>query len=70
MANLTEFFTQLNTDAKLLDAYKKDPEATMKAHGLSDKEIKAVLSGDAKVVSSLVGDAEMKAFLLIVNPSE
>ncbi|KPZ68878.1 MULTISPECIES: hypothetical protein [Shewanella] len=67
MANLTEFFTELNTDAKLLETYKKDPEGTMKNYGLSENEIKAVLSGDAKAVSALAGDIEMKAFLLISN---
>ncbi|MDO6619896.1 MULTISPECIES: hypothetical protein [unclassified Shewanella] len=65
MSNLTEFFTQLSSDAKLLEAYKKDPRGVMQANGLSDKDIDAVMSGDMAQVKSLVGDVELKSILLV-----
>ncbi|WP_144213471.1 hypothetical protein [Shewanella donghaensis] len=65
MSTLTTFFTQLGSDAKLLEAYKKDPRGVMAANGLSNQEIEAVMSGDKKQVKTLAGDADMKSFLLI-----
>lgn len=69
MSNLTSFFTKLNSDAKLLEAYKKDPRDVMAKNGLSKKEIDAVMSGDLKLLKSLAGDTEMKSFLVVHNLS-
>ncbi|MBR9728267.1 hypothetical protein ACFOD0_13785 [Shewanella intestini] len=70
MSTLTDFFTALNQDAKMLENYKKDPRAVMQQYGLSAAEISAVLSGDANQVKSLTGDTLMKSYMLISNPTQ
>ena len=39
MSNLSQFFTQLGTDAALLEAYLQDPRGVMQANGITDEEI-------------------------------
>ncbi|QDE32070.1 hypothetical protein [Shewanella polaris] len=70
MSNMNKFFTQLGTNAALLEAYKLDPRGIMKANGLTKEEIEAVMSGDKAQVSKLSGDKEMSMYLLVVNPTE
>ncbi|WP_372870513.1 hypothetical protein [Shewanella sp.] len=65
MATLNEFLKQLGEDAALLEAYKKDPEAVMRAHGLSEDEIQAILSGDKNELRLLCGDEEHQTFVII-----
>ncbi|MCH1928771.1 hypothetical protein L9G16_01105 [Shewanella sp. A25] len=65
MSNLTDFFTQLGQDAKLMEAYKQDPEAVMRAHGLSDDEINAVMAGDMEKLKALSGEENYQSYLLI-----
>ncbi|NKF49987.1 hypothetical protein G3R49_05300 [Shewanella sp. WXL01] len=70
MSKLTDFFTELNQDVKLQQAYKKDPRGVMQQYGLTDEEAEAVMSGDMSKVQSLSGDKNMKLFMLIANHSE
>lgn len=56
MATLNEFLKKLGEDAALLEAYKKDPQGVMRANGLSEDEIKAVMSGDKSQLKSLGGE--------------
>ena len=66
MSNFNDFFEKLGSDSNLMDAYKKDPEGVMKANGLSDEEVKIVLSGDSKKLKSLSGDqVETRSFILV-----
>ena len=39
MSALSDFFTQLGQDAPLMEDYKQNPEAVMRAHGLTDEEM-------------------------------
>ncbi|WP_394392170.1 hypothetical protein [Shewanella woodyi] len=66
MSNLNDFLEKLGSDADLMDAYKKDPEGVMKANGLSDEEIRAVISADAKKIKALSGDKQdSKTYILV-----
>ncbi|EDQ01623.1 hypothetical protein [Shewanella benthica] len=69
MSNFNDFFEKLGSDSDLMDAYKKDPAGVMKANGLSDEEIKAVLSGESKKLKILSGDKlESRYFQVISSP--
>ncbi|ABI39842.1 conserved hypothetical protein [Shewanella sp. MR-4] len=65
MSALSDFFTQLGQDAQLMEDYKQDPEAVMRAHGLTDEEINAVMTGDMEKLKTLSGDQDFQAFLLV-----
>ncbi|MFB2652105.1 hypothetical protein [Shewanella seohaensis] len=65
MSALSDFFTQLGQDAQLLEDYKQNPEAVMRAHGLTDEEINAVMTGDMEKLKALSGDQDYQAFLLV-----
>ncbi len=66
MSNFNDFFEKLGSDSDLMDAYKKDPEGVMKANGLTDEEVKAVISGDDKKLKALSGDSsEVRGFILV-----
>ncbi len=66
MSNFNDFFEKLGSDSDLMDAYKKDPEGVMKSNGLTDEEIKTVMSGDVSKVKSLSGDkAQTRSFILV-----
>jgi hypothetical protein len=69
MLNMNAFFTKLGTDAVLLEAYKLDPYAVVKKHGLTDEEIEAMMSEDKARVSQLSGDKEMAMYMIISNPT-
>lgn len=56
MSQLASFMMKLGEDAELMAAYRKDPRGTMKAHGLTDEEIEAVMSGDTDKVKALSGN--------------
>lgn len=70
MSNMSAFFTELATNALLLEAYKLDPRTVMKSNGLTQEEIDAVMSGDKARVSQLVGDKDMAMYMIITNPTE
>lgn len=71
MSKLSDFFQELGSDAALLEAYKADPKGVMKANGLTDEEIQAVLSGDKAQLDSLSGDtSEVQSYLIITNPDD
>ena len=65
MSALSDFFTQLGQDAQLMEAYQQDPEAVMRAHGLTDEEIAAVMSGDMGKLKSLSGQGDYQSYLVI-----
>lgn len=65
MATLNEFLKKLGEDAALLDAYKKDPQGVMRANGLSDDEIQAVMSGDKSQLKSLGGEEEFQTYIVV-----
>ena len=65
MSALSDFFTQLGQDAQLMEDYKQDPEAVMRAHGLTDEEITAVMTGDMEKLKNLSGDESYQSFLLV-----
>lgn len=65
MSALSDFFTQLGQDAQLMEDYQQDPEAVMRAHGLTDEEITAVMKGDMAKLKSLSGDEDYQTFILV-----
>lgn len=65
MSALSDFFTQLGQDAQLMEDYKQDPEAVMRAHGLTDEEITAVMTGDMEKLKNLSGDESYQSYLVI-----
>ncbi|MFB2643962.1 hypothetical protein ACE02D_16870 [Shewanella bicestrii] len=65
MSALSDFFTQLGQDAQLMEDYKQNPEAVMRAYGLTDEEINAVMTGDMEKLKTLSGDQDYQAFLLV-----
>ncbi|WP_108944077.1 hypothetical protein [Shewanella halifaxensis] len=65
MSKFNDFFEKLGSDAKLLEEYKQDPQGVMKANGLTDDEIQAVMSGDNDKLKSLSGDNQIKEFLVV-----
>lgn len=65
MSALSDFFTQLGQNAQLMEDYKQDPEAVMRAHGLTDEEITAVMTGDMEKLKNLSGDESYQSFLLV-----
>ncbi|MCL1112486.1 MULTISPECIES: hypothetical protein [Shewanella] len=69
MSNLSQFFTQLGTDAALLEAYLQDPRGVMQANGITDEEIAAVMSGDKALIRQLAGDEDMQMFQIVSSPS-
>ena len=64
MSALSDFFTQLSQDALLMEDYKQNPEAVMRAHGLTDVEINAVMTGDMEKLKTLSGDSSYQSTLL------
>ncbi|ABK49173.1 MULTISPECIES: hypothetical protein [Shewanella] len=65
MSALSDFFTQLGQDALLMEDYKQNPEAVMRAHGLTDEEINAVMTGDMEKLKVLNGDQNYQTFVLV-----
>lgn len=65
MSALSDFFTQLGQDAQLMEAYQQDPESVMGAHGLTDEEISAVMTGDMTKLKVLSGDQNYQTFILV-----
>jgi hypothetical protein len=52
---LTKFLTQLSTDKELVEAFKNDDVATMKAHNIDEKHIDLVTSGNYDEIQNLLG---------------
>jgi|HubBroStandDraft_5_1064220.scaffolds.fasta_scaffold40509_2 hypothetical protein len=55
---LLNFMVALGQDQKVQRAYEANADATMRAHGLSDREIDAVRGGDESAVYRAVGATE------------
>ena len=71
MSKLNDFFEKLGSDAALMEAYKKDPEGVLKANGLNEEEIQAVMSSDMDKLKLLSGDmTNARSYLLITNPND
>ena len=55
MSELVRLLKDLGQDAKLAEAYEKDPDAVLKKYDLSDDEIKALKSGDLDKIREVSG---------------
>ncbi len=53
---LTEFLTNLSTDDKLSEAFKRDKKGTMKAHGISKEHIDLVINKKYDEIQKILGD--------------
>ncbi len=51
-----DFITKLSRDPKLREGFKKDPDKTMDAHGLSAKDKEVLKSGDPEKIRQHLGD--------------
>ncbi|ACV27862.1 hypothetical protein [Kangiella koreensis] len=57
---LEEFIIQLSEDSELKQSYIENPTAVMQKIGLEKQEIKAIMSGDKRQISAILGqDAEL-----------
>lgn len=65
MSKFNDFFEKFGSDAKLLEEYKQDPQGVMKANGLTDDEIQAVMSGDNDKLKSLSGSKNVQTLLIV-----
>ncbi|WP_028768599.1 hypothetical protein [Shewanella fidelis] len=65
MSKFNDFFEKLGSDAKLLEEYKQDPQGVMKANGLTDDEIQAVMSGGNDKLKSLSGGKNVQTLLIV-----
>ncbi len=52
---LTNFLSQLTTDAKLTESFELDPAGTMEKYGVSDEHIQLVLDHKYDEIQSLLG---------------
>lgn len=65
MSRLADFMKNLGQDAQLMTDYKQDPRGVMRANGLSDEEIEAVMTGDEAQLKSLSGGDDYQAYVII-----
>ena len=65
MSRLADFMKNLGQDSQLMTDYKQDPRGVMRANGLSDEEIDAVMTGDEAQLKSLSGDDDYQAYVII-----
>ncbi len=54
--NAAEFIAKLSRDPKLRETFKKDPDGTMDAHGLSAEDKEVLRSGDPERIRTHLGD--------------
>jgi hypothetical protein len=59
-----EFVIKLSEDPQLNKSYVENPEAVMKDFGLEDREIKAVMKGEAKEVENLLGTKAVCIYMI------
>ena len=55
MSELVRLLKDLGQDAKLAEAYEKDPDAVLKQYDLSDAEVEALKSGDLDKIREVSG---------------
>lgn len=69
MSKLLEYLNHLDQNAEARDAHLDDPSAAMRNHGLSDEEHDAVINGDTKKVSELIGvpEASLRSIQSIIG---
>lgn len=51
-----DFITKLSRDPKLRESFKKDPDGTMDAHGLTAQDKEVLRSGDPEKIRQHLGD--------------
>jgi hypothetical protein len=51
-----EFVTKLSQDPALIEEFKRDPDALMDAHGLSDDDKAVLKSGDVDKIKAHLGE--------------
>lgn len=57
---LEEFIIKLSEDSELKQSYIENPTAVMQKIGLENQEIEAIMSGDKRKISAMLGqDAEL-----------
>lgn len=66
MATINDFFERLGSDAALLEAYQRDPKGVMRANGLDDEAIDAIMSGDKARIDRLIGPSKQSVVYQIV----
>ncbi|GGI68150.1 hypothetical protein [Shewanella gelidii] len=65
MSKLKDFMVDLASDAKLTEAYRQNPIDTMKSYGLTDDEIKAVMSNDQDALKKITGEDDFQHYIII-----
>ena len=55
MTKLMDYLNIVDADTNMQLAHQKDPEGAMKAYGLNDEEVAAVMSGDKTQVAKTAG---------------
>lgn len=55
MSELVRLLKDLGQDARLAEAYEKDPDAVLKQYDLSDAEVEALKSGDLDKIREVSG---------------
>ncbi len=61
-----DFLINLSKDPKKRDAFKSNPDATMKAAGLSDADRAAINSRDPKTIRDHLGDDGPPGCLILI----
>lgn len=73
MSKIIDFTIALEQDQNVRRAYTADPEATMLEHGLSDREIDAIRSGDESTIYRATGmtdDCTVAKLVIVIPPAK
>jgi hypothetical protein len=65
---LTAFLILLGSNAALAEVYRVDPQGAMRAHGLSEAEITAVLGGEIRQPRLHNDDGPIREYIYIHQP--
>lgn len=60
MSKLIDLLKDLGENADLVAEYEKDPEPVIKRYDLTDKERKALLSGDSEKLREMTGLTQLR----------
>jgi hypothetical protein len=58
MASITSFLVQMTNDPSLLERFRQDKDATMRAAGLSDEDREILHSGDSDRLRAAIDTGE------------
>lgn len=61
-----EFVIKLSEDPELNKSYVQNPETVMRDFGLEDREINALMKGDAKEVGKILGTKARCAMVVLM----